>query len=664
MADEVVRPLETGETDDEALALVRRDLLSSEKFKREYWPSDKVVLRRRAYEGDPEAFDFPYDSEWGARLVPNWMLRQINHKVGKLAKSPTRLNTRHRDGKDDDDTRLLMAAAQHRLERKGREAGWPDGRRRMLLDAAKTAFGVRCIGLVYDRNRYYLKNWRVRAEEFHMDGTAEFFDDAEWMSWRRYVSSSKLGDSLARNPGVRPAGAGSSLVPDSRPSDISLSDDRILSQGRGLGGRGSATMGTDPILVTDYWRKDQSQNYYFPCPNCDRYAGVSMIRTAPDKLTPQYKCGACGKDVKKTPKRDTLRRMARYPFGRHIRILGGSSIDYRGPNRLKLQDVFPMVGMAWYDGETWNGISEVQQLAAPVILNMVAQNMLADNAFANVHGKVVIPKEGIEGGWNNDPNIPLEVSGECWQQGGPKPLNMGDFSASGRILLERSTTDLFLLAANSPESQGQAPDTLRSGVGLRSVIAASEVGLYLTQLSLLSADARFYRIARDLLGMMDSPAQIPMVAPDGTPGSYDYDRTVMSSMVDVEVLTDRDVDQEREELFSRASEMRQMQVAAADDDMLLELSGIPEDILYRARQRAQVLQAQQAAMQQAGALPPELGAMPAKPQPTPGGQPNGNGHSTMPPAIAARMGANAPRPTRPPSRSRGGQTPSTPFGGA
>lgn len=657
MAEAPVKPLYTEESKDEALNLVARDLLASSRFKREYCPTEKVLLRRRAYEGDPEAYEFPYDSDWGAGLVNNWMLRQINHKVGKLSRPPVRLNLRHRDLDESDGTRLMLTALRRRFEQKAREARWRQGRRKMLLDASKVGFGVRCVGLAYDRNRYVIRTLRVRAEEFHMDPTAEWFEDAEWMCWRRYVSGSKLGDTLLRHKDLRPQGAGTDLISDSRPTEISLPDDRILADGRGVGDKGSAYLGPDPYLVSDYYRKDQSQDFYYPCPGCGRYTGVSRHREGA-MTVPVYKCAACGYEAKKSPPRDVMKRMARYPNGRHIRIVGPSEVDYAGPNRAKLEDVFPFVGMVWYDGETWNGLSEVQQLAAPQIYNMIAMNMLADNSFAGPHAKVVIPKDGVEGGWNNDATQPIEVSSECWSQGGPKQMPPQDISSSTRILLDRSLEDLFLLAANSPESQGQAPDTVRSGVGIARIVAASDVGLYLTNESLIEADARFFRLVRDYCRMVDGPADIPVQAPDGTPGSYSYDRSLMSPAIDIEVLTERDVDAEREELFSRAVEMRSMGVPEADGQMLLELSGIPDDVVQRARERARAAQAQQEAL----GLPPSIATSPGgAPAPPPQ---NGSGNGAMPPAIAARIGGqHAPTQTRPPSRSRGASTPSAPFGG-
>jgi hypothetical protein len=324
---------------------------------------------------------------------------------------------------------------------------------------------------------------------------------------------------------------------------------------------------------------------------------------------------------------------------------------------MKLEDVFPFVFMPWYEGETWASISEVQQLAAPAIYNMIAMNMVADNAFANAHPKVMVPKGGVESGWNNNPNDLMELSPEAWASGGAKMLQTGDVAPAVRVLLERSIQDLFLLAANSPESQGQAPETLRSGVGFRSVVAASEVGLFLTLEALTEADARFYRIVRDLCAMVDSPADIPIVAPNGVPGTYEYDRTLMSQAIDVEVMTERDVDQEREELFSRAVEMRGMGVASIDDEVLLRLSGIPEDVLGGARERARMLQAERSM----GGLPPEIGGGmggPSGPGSATRSAPQPNGGGSMPPAIAARLGgSHAPRPTRPPARSRGAGSP-------
>lgn len=669
MADPVIPPISTGESDEEALALVRRDLEASDKFKRDFCPTEKVVNRRLAYEGDPEAYDFPYDADWGAKLVNNWMLRQINHKVGKLSRSPTRLNLRHRRGLDDDDTRLMLAAVQKRLIQKGREANWREGRRKLLLDAAKVGFGVRCIGLRYDRRGYIVCSWRVRAEEFHMDPAAEGPNDAEWMTWRRYVAGTKIPKTIQAHRDLKPQGAGGTLVSDSRGMDIALSDDRILMQGRGSS-RGATPFVPDPYLVTDYYRKDQTQDYYYPCPGCGEMTGVSRMRDVqnPALITPVYRCARCGTQAKKAPELSSMRRAARYPYGRHIKIVGPGTVDYHGPSKMKLQDVFPFVFLAWYEGETWNGISEVQQLAAPALYNMIAMNMVADNAFSNAHPKVMVPKDGIESGWNNNPDDVLELSEGAWAQGGAKRLETGEVAPSVRILLDRSIQDLFLLAANSPESQGQAPETLRSGVGFRSVVAASEVGLFLTMEALTEADATFYRIVRDLCAMVDSPAEIPMVAPNGTPGNYSYDRSVLAheggcSPIDIEVLTDRDVDQEREELFSRAMEMKGLGVIGIDDEVLLRLSGIPEDVIGAARERARMQQAEQAASGMAPELGGGLGSPPGAAGP-PSPSPNGG---TLPPAIAARLGGQrAPRPTRPPVRSRGAMTAQTPTlgGGA
>lgn len=659
MAEPSIRPLITPENDDEARLLVKRDLLASDRFKREYCPTEKVVLRRRAYEGDPEAFDFPYDSRWGARLVNNWMLRQINHKVGKLVRPPVRLNTEDADGDDSDETRLMMNAVQKRLERKAFEAKWSMGRRKMLLDASKIGYGVRCVALTFDRGKYLVKSFRVRAEEFHMDPVAEGIDDAEWTCWRRYVGGSKLGDTLLRHPEIRPSGAGTSLIQDSRPGDIELSADSILAYGRSMEGKGSAYIGPDPYLVTDYYRKDQAQDFYYPCPACGRYAGVSQVREG-EEIRWLFKCRACGHEPKKKPSRDALKRLPRYPHGRHIRIIGPGEVDYNGPCRAKLEDVHPFVMAVWYEGETWNGIGEVQQLAAPTIYNMVAMNMLADNAFSGAHSKVQVPKDGIEGGWNNNPDDPLIMSSEAWASGGAKTLPPADISASARILLDRSLEDQFLLAANSPESQGQAPDTVRSGVGIARIVAASEVGLLLTNESLIEADARFYRLLRDYLAQIDTPAQIPMIAPDGRYGSYQYDRSLMGPNVQITIRTGRDVDQEREELFSRSVELRGMGVPEADNNMLLELSGIPEDIVQRARERAEVIRLRQ---ENAGLAPAIGGASQGPPAPAANG--NGSEGPALPAAVAQRIaGSHAPKQVRPPARSRGAITPEAPFSGA
>lgn len=661
MAKPDIRPIDNGETDEEALQLVRTNLLASERFKREYWPTEKILTRRLAYEGDPAAYTMPYNSDWGAELVNNWALRQINHKVGKLEKSAIRLNLKDARGLDDDATRIMLSALEQRLLHKAREAKWSLGRRKMLLDAAKTGYGVRCVGLRFDRKRYYVTNMRVRAEEWHMDPTAESIEDAEWTCWRRYVAGSKLGDTLRRNPDIRPAGASTSLVPDARPAEIALRDDAILAQGRGMTGRGAVYAGVDPYLVSDHYSRDQSMDFYYPCSGCGEYSGVSMVQhpETPGRMTPVYQCSTCGKKESKAPPRSSLRRMARYPNGKHVRIIGAGDVDYRGPNRIPLEDVHPFVGMSWYEGEVWAGISEIQQLQAPILYNMIAMNMIADNAFSNAHSKVFAPSNGITNGWNNNPNDWMEVSSECFAAGGPKTLQMGDVSASARILLERSIQDLWLMAGNSPEAQGQAPDTIRSGVGLGRIIAASEVGLLLTLASLVEADARFFRIARDLCALVDGPAKIPVTAPDGTPGTFDYDRSLMGPNVNVEVLTERDVEQEREEMFSRAVELRGMQVAEADDQMLLDLSGIPADVVQRARDRVAAKQAQMAQM--GGGLPPEIGGgQPGAPAP------NGNGIGDgLPASLKARMaGAHAPQQARPPARSRGAGTPEASIAGA
>lgn len=643
-----IDPLVTDHDDSYALALVKQDLEASDRFKREYWPTTKILNRRKVYEGDPEALGWPYESSWGVRPFNNFIFRQINHKISKLMKSPVRLNTRHRRGLDDVETKMMLDAVRMQLERRAREAQWSMGRRLMALDAAKTSFGVRCVGLQYSRGGYKVRNWRVRAEEFHMDPTAEGMDDALWKCWRRYSLAERLGDSLSRHKGLSPAGAGGSLAPDSRPSEIALSDDRILLWGRGPNDRGSSSHGLDMYMVSDYYRDDETQDIYYPCSSCQNYVGMSKVRSE-GRVTPVFKCPLCGKEEKQNPPTELMKRVARYPNGWHIRLLN-NEIDYNGENRLRLETGDPLVGMAWYDGEAWPGFSETQLLAAPQLMDQIANAMLADAAFSGAHSKTYTVKDAVKSGWNNNPDDIIEISREAMASGGMKTLPPADVSPAVRLLQQNSRENMYLLPGLSPEAQGQAPDTLRSGVGLQRVQLASEIGLYLPLDSLTKADQRFYKILRDLCAMIDKPTNIPMAAPGGITGEYAYDRGLMREPFDVEVITDRDIDEQREEVFSRAMEMKLAQVQGVDDEMLLELSGIPNDVQMRAKQRVAMQYNAQASM----GLPPSLGSTP----PALGvgsnrGAPPNTGIPAQTGPLNKMQGRLAPSPTRPPARSRG-----------
>jgi hypothetical protein len=653
VAEKAVPALVNQDSDpNDAMALVRRDLMASEKFKRDYQPTEKLKARRMAYEGDPNAFPWPYKND-GFRPYENFIFRQINHKISKLQALQMRLNLRDRKGREDEEMRLQLAACKQRLLQKGREASWSVGRKLMMLDAAKLGFGVRCVGVQMDRGRYVFRNWRVKAEEFHMDPMAEGPDDAEWKSWRRRVAESRLGSSGTKGP--RGGATGDGLETDSRPRDIALETDEILYDGRSTDSRGNVFDGTPTEIVTDYYRKDPSLDYYYPCPNCETYTGVSMVMDPQSGMkVPQFKCANCGS--KKKPEAAAMKRVPRYPNGKHIRLVG-SQVDYAGVNRLLLQDGDPFVGMAWYDAETWVGMSETQILATPQILLNVSLAALADCATENAHPKLMTIDGGIISGNNNDANQPLVVTEAFYNKGGPKRLEAADVSPAVRLLLQEAMSHIYLLPGLSPESQGQAPDTIRSGVGLARVQAASEIGLVLPKDALIKADARFYRIIRDLCAQFDVSADIPMVNDQGIPGVVEYDRALMQEPFDIEILTDDDVDQQREELFSRAMEMRQIPnqqgtvgVTGIDDPLLLELSGIPEDILMRAQQRV----AQQPVAAQQG-LPPELGGAPS---PTMGAAPPDVTPAVNPMTGPANKmaGRFAPRQTKPPSRSRGSES--------
>jgi hypothetical protein len=291
--------------------------------------------------------------------------------------------------------------------------------------------------------------------------------------------------------------------------------------------------------------------------------------------------------------------------------------------------------------------------------------MLADHAFSNAHPKPYIAEQGLKGGWNNNPSVMAEITTDAMAQGGIKVVDTGRLAESAKILLEESVKASYLLAGNSPESQGEAPSTIRSGVGIARVISASDVGLYLTQDNLNETEERFYRIVRDLCGMMDEPATMPLRNGMGEQQNFQYDRTMMGPHVDVVISTDRDIDQEREEIFSRALDLKMVGDPAIDFELLEDLSGIPPDILRRAKDRlaqAQMKAAMEMSAQGGMASPGSAGPVPSSAGN--GASPFGAAAGGLPaPLRQRRMGARAPTQARPPSRSRGSQVPTSPLGG-
>jgi hypothetical protein len=138
----------------------------------------------------------------------------------------------------------------------------------------------------------------------------------------------------------------------------------------------------------------------------------------------------------------------------------------------------------------------------------------------------------------------------------------------------------------------------------------------------------------------------------------------------VSVSADREIDQEREELFTRALQLFQIGDPWVDWDLRHELSGLPADMIAAAQNRVRAraggldplmlgaLSGQQGGQQSGGAVNGGRS----------GGMGGGNGAGGPPKpgmnGLKQRFeGARTVGQTRPPSRSRGMQTASSPTGG-
>jgi hypothetical protein len=657
-----------------AIELVRHDLNESTEFKRRHWPSDKIMNRRRAYRGDPGVFAWPYatlNAEQGPRPVDNWTFRQINHKVGKLQRVPTRLNLITENMASDPDMRVKLEALKQRLLMKARDAEWKRARRKMLREAAVTGLAVRAIGLDLSGPTPRIETMPVASEEYHRDPTQETLRTSSFSCWKRWVSTERVLDSL-RRAGYE-GGAGASVMDfaqDGRSESLDIPDDLILE--RGASSEHTPWVPRDRTLLTDYYRDDKTVDIYYQCPECGEEATVGRV-SAQGETFPVFDCPNCDTTLEEPPDFNQMSKGPRYPYGRHIRILGKGSIVFNGPNMLPIEGVHPFIEMPWYDSDYFVGMSEVELLNSPQSMNNVALAMLSDNAIFNTHPKKVVIEGGIRKPGNNSPNDVIEVSQDAIS--GFKLLPPGPVGEACKILLERSIADTYALAGNDPVAHGSQPETLRSGVGVARVIAASEVSLYLLQDQLFETESKFFEIVRDICRKTDSAAFMD-IKNDATGISqpFAYDRTLMQPNIRIQVVADRELDQEREELFSRAVELFTIGDPWIDWDLLHTLSGIPLDILRAAEERIRA---------RSGGIPPDMLGMIMGGQGQPGamqgrggaGQPGG----TPPPGrsngaskpqgggagqlIAGFAGARAPKQTRPPSRSRGAQTASSPAGG-
>lgn len=662
---EPLQQIADAEEANDAILMVRNDLKESVEFKRRHWPSDKVMNRRRAYRGDPAAFAWPYatlNQTQGPRPVDNWTFRQINHKVGKLQRVPTRLNLLIENMNADPDARVRLEAVKQRLLLKARDADWKRARRRMLRDAAITGLAVRAVGLDLSGPTPRIETMPVMSEEYHRDPTQETLRNASFSCWRRWVAKDKIKDTL-RRAGYEMNSGGSTMefVQDGRDQSLDITDDLILE--RSATSDDSPWVPIDRILLTDYYKDDRTVDIYYTCPDCGSESTVGRYSHKGETF-PIFHCQDCNTTLDKPADFNTMSKGARYPYGRHIRILGKGEIVWNGPNMLPIEGVHPFLELPWYDSDYFVGYSEVELLNSPQSMNNVALAMIADNAIFNTHPKRVIASGGLLKNDNNSPNDWIEISKDA--VGSFQVVPPGQVGEAAKILLERSIADTYALAGNDPVAHGSSPETLRSGVGVARVIAASEVSLYLLQDQLFETETRFFELIRDLSRATDSPAFMEIQNDaTGIAQPFAYDRTLMQPNIKIQVVADREIDQEREELFSRAVELFGMGDPWVDWDMLHELSGIPADLLKTAGDRIRA---------RAGGIPPELlqgimgqGAGGGGPPQRGGGALPGRGAPPPPGGgqmASTRAGAHAPTQTRPPSRSRGAQTPESPAGGA
>lgn len=662
--DELVRT----ESEDAALALVREDLQEAAQWKRDNWSAEMMRSRWAAFHGDPGVFDFPYRTKNSAGIKPvtNLSFIQIRHKIAKLTRPPIRLQVTTKTHDPTPDIRLALNAAKKRLEQKAKEANWRAGRRQMARDASVQGIGIRAIGVEYYGVKPRIIAPRVKGAEFYFDPAAEPQDllgTASWVSWRRFVSTDRIGDTMKKF-NIYPGGTGSDLDAEGD-YGITLPDDQILLRGDFITDRGFRP--SSRVLVTDYYRRDLTMDVYYPCSKCGRAATVGRYYTARQER-PLFECQHCGKMETKMPARETMRQGLRYPYGRHIRVVGPGTVVYNGPCKFELQDVFPFVVMPWYEDDTPKGMSEIELLNSPMTSHNLAEAMLGDNAVYNTHPKKVALQDSITKADNNDPSNIIEMTEQGIAVGGLKQLEPGQVGEAAKILLQTSKENTYILAGNDPVAHGGQPSTVRSGVGIGRIVAASEVALYTVEDQFFESDERFYRILRDLLAKVDYPQEMFVRNEStGLEQPMQYDRMLMRLIADIEVSTEARADQDREERYTRAFELKMAGDPVVDWDMLHELSGIEPDVWQRALQRAQNRPSLPGQNPIDDILPGATGPPPLSvvqggrgAAPAMGGGPDAVGAGPIRQQIAGR---HAPPQHRPPAISRGKQVPTSPAGG-
>jgi len=641
--------IDTG-SDDAALALVRADLQESSEYKRDHWNHSSVDARWRAARGDPSAFDWGKLPDGpGIRPVNNLSFMQIRHKVGKLTHSPSRISVlKPVESLVPSEERLYLSAAKKRLEMKAREARWDQKRVSLAIAAAVQGVAHRAVGVQYDGVRPIIRTWRIRSPEWHQDCSAETLADATWCAWRRYVSSDEMLDTLQKiEQGVYGSDATLTAEPD---YGVTLQDDQILLQATGW--KRDRWLPKSRILVTDYWRKDDTVDLTYPCTACGKRATMGQYRTQ-RAVRPLLECQHCGNMEKRFPQRQDVRLRRRYPGGRHIKIVGQGTVVYNGPAKMQLRNVFPIIEHRWYELDEWPGMGEIEMLAAPQMENNIASAMTLDNSIYNAHPKRWELKDSLLNKDNNDPANTLQYSEAGAQAGGLHQLPPGDLGAAARIMLEKSEQNTYRLAGNDPVAAGAQPDTIRSGVGIARINAASDISLFLPQRGVFAADTQFFEILQDICKMVDYADRVQVPVEGGGVQSVMYERDMMKLIEEMEVTGEQEVEEQRETYFTRALQMKQLGDPTITWDLIHRLSGIPEEYFQEAESEV--------------AAHPES-AMPL-PQPASAGAPGAaapslsvlpGGRAAPNQAGAALSGLLAPPQTRPPSRSRGTPTPGGP----
>lgn len=637
--------IDTG-SNEAALALVRADLSESSEYKKDNWNSASIQARWRAARGDPKAFDWGQIPDGpGIRPVNNLIYLQLRHKVGKLTRSPSRLSIlKPVEALVSSQERLYISAAKARLEMKAREANWAAKRVSLSIAAGVQGVAHRAVGVQYDGVRPVIRTWKIRPEEWHQEPGAETLADANWCAWRRYVSSDQLLDTLQKiDAGQFGSDATLQVEPD---QGVTLPDDLILLQA--TASREKRWQPKHRVLVTDYWRKDDTTDLTYPCSGCGKRATMGRYNTG-RTVRPLLECQHCGFMEKKFPDRANVRVKLRYPGGRHIKIIGGGAVVWNGPAKMQLRDVFPIIEHRWYELDTWEGLSEPELLASPQMENNIASAMTLDNAISNAHPKRWELQKSRQNADNNDPTNIIQYDEAGAQAGGLHYLPPGELGAATRILLEKSEMNTYRLAGNDPVAFGAQPETVRSGVGISRIVAASEVALFLPQRGVYSADTQFYRIAQDLCKLVDYADHMTIPTEGGGSQGIVYEREMMALIEELQVTGEQELDDQREAYFTRSLQLKQMGDPTITWDLLHRLSGIPEEYFQEAEAEAQqnaasIMPAPGVAAPGASGAAPTLSVLP--------------GGRAAPPAQAGQTGAAlsgllAPPQVRPPSRSRG-----------